>query len=173
MYFLEIHKIILETSLCDHGPWQRMAPGSPSITWINRVKRITSMTWKASSIELAAHAFDWGLNAKKIEGLFSELTIAAPYVERSCHTCEWLAALDAANASNATNCIDLGEGRVVNLPKNLQNKLTWLNRDAAAVVKGACLVGEAAESTLKGLPGTACCSGYPFNVLSTEEAFMV
>lgn len=113
------------------------------------------------------------INCNQFEGLLYEPAIAAEYANRCFHTCECLAIADTANITNATNPIDLGEGRVVILPENLQNAVTRLNPDGAALGHGACLAGEAAGWTFKRLAGTACCSGYFFNALSAQEAFMI
>ena len=59
---------------------------------------------------------------------------------------------------------------MVNLPENLQNAVTRLNPDGAALGHEACLAGEAAGWTFKSLAGTACCSGYSFNA---QEAYMI
>ena len=58
------------------------------------------------------------------------------------------------------------------LPESLQNKTTRLNPDGG-VQPEACLAGEAAGWTFKGLAGHACCSGYSFNAMSAQEAFMI
>lgn len=113
------------------------------------------------------------INCNKIESLFYEPVIAAEYAELCFQTCECLAIADTANVTNVTNPILLGEGRIVNLPENLQNAVTPLNPDGAALGHGACLSGEAAGWTFKDLAETACCSGYSFNALSAQEAFMI
>lgn len=112
------------------------------------------------------------INCNKVESLFYEPAIAAEYAERCFHTCQCLAIPETTNITNATNPIDLGEGRVVILPENLQNTVTRLNPDGA-VQPEACLAGEAAGWTFKGLASKTCCSGYSFNALSAQEAFMI
>ena len=113
------------------------------------------------------------INCNKMESLFYEPVIVAEYAELCFQTCECLAIADTANVTNATNRIDLGEGRMVKLPENLQNAVTRLIPDGAALGHEACLTGEAAGWTSKGLAETACCSGYSFNALSAQEAFMI
>lgn len=113
------------------------------------------------------------INCNMIEGVFYKPAIAAKYAERCFHTCSCLAITDTGNVTNATNPIDLGEGGMVNLPENLQNAVTRLNPDGAALGHGACLAGEAAGWTFKRLARTACCSGYSFNALSPQEVLMI
>ena len=113
------------------------------------------------------------LECNNVEGLFYEPAIAAEYAERCFHTCECLAIPETANATNATNPIDLGGGRVVILPETLQNTANRLNPDGAILGHGACLAGETAGWTFKRLAAKACCSGYSFNALSPQEAFMI
>ena len=113
------------------------------------------------------------VNCNKIDALFFQPAIAAEYAEHCFHTCECLAIADTANVTNATNMINLGDARVVNLPESLQNEVTRLNPDDAALEHGACLAGEAAAWTFKRLAEAACCTGYSFNALSAQEAFMI
>lgn len=113
------------------------------------------------------------INCNKIEGLFYEPAIAAKYAEFCFHICECLAMPDTTNVTNATNLIDLGEGRMVALPENLQNAVTRLNPDGAVLGHGACLAGEATGWTFKSLAETTCCLGYSFHALSAQEAFMI
>lgn len=113
------------------------------------------------------------ITCNNIEGLFYEPAIAAEHAELCLHTCECLAIADTTNVTNATNPIDLGDGRIVTLPENLRNAVTRLNLDGAILGHGACLAGEAAGWTFKRLAGAACCSGYSFNALSAQEAFMI
>ncbi len=91
--------------------------------------------------------------------------------EKHCfHTCQCLALLDTADVTNATSPIDLGEGRVVNLPEDLQRAATRLNPMGA---HEACLAGEATGWTFKRLAGKTCCSGYSFKALSAQEVFTI
>ena len=113
------------------------------------------------------------IKCNKVESLLSERATAAAYTERCSYTCECLATAETVNVTNATNPIDLGEGRMVVLPENLQNAAIRLNQGGAVLGHRACLAGEAAGWTFKTLAGTACCSGYSFNALSAQEAFMV
>lgn len=113
------------------------------------------------------------IECNNVEGLFYEPAIAAAYAERCFYTCECLAIPETTAVTNATNVIDLGEGRVVTLPERLQNAVTRLNPDGAILGHGACLGGEANGWTFKALAETACCSGYSFNALSAQEAYMI
>ena len=112
------------------------------------------------------------IDCNKVESHFFEPAMAAEYAELYFHTCECLAVPETENVTNATNQIDLGEGRVVILPESLQNQTTRLNPDGA-VQPETCLAGEVAGWTFKGLADHACCSGYSFNVMSAQEAFML
>lgn len=112
------------------------------------------------------------INCNEGESLFYEPVIAAKYAERRFHLCECLAMPETANVTNATNPIDLGEGREVFLPENLRNTATRLN-PGSAVQPEACLAGEAVGWTFKGLASKTCCSDYSFNALSAQEAFMI
>ena len=113
------------------------------------------------------------IECNKVEGLFYEPAIAAEYAEICFHTCQCLAIADTANITNTTNLIDLGGGTLVNLPENLQDAATRLNPDGAVFGHGTCLAGEAAGWTYKRLSRTACCSGFYFNALTAQEAFMI
>lgn len=112
------------------------------------------------------------INCNKVESLFYEPVIVAENVERCFHMCECLAMPETANVTNAIDPIDLGEGIEVFLPENLRNTATRLNLDVA-VQPEACLAGEAAGWTSKGLASKTCCSDYSFNALSAQEAFMI
>ena len=61
---------------------------------------------------------------------------------------------------------------MVKFPENLQNAVTRLIPDGAVLGHRACLTGEAAGWTSKGLAETACYC-YSFNALSAQEAFMI
>ena len=113
------------------------------------------------------------IECNDVQGLFYEPAIAAHYAGVCFHTCQCLAIPESANVTNATNPIELGEGSVVRIPINFQNAATRLNPDGAALGHGACLAGEAAGWTFKRLAGTTCCSGYSFNAMSPQEAFMI
>lgn len=114
-----------------------------------------------------------GIECNNVQGLFYEPAIAAVYAERCFHTCQCLAIAGTATVTSATNLVDLGEGRVVHLPENLLNAATRLNPDGAILRHGPCLAGKAAGWTSKRLAGKTCCSGYSFNALSPQEAFMI
>ena len=65
-----------------------------------------------------------GIECNHVEGIFYEPAIAAEYAGRCFHTCQCLAIPDTASVPNATNLVNLGEGKIVNLPVNLLNAAT-------------------------------------------------
>ena len=113
------------------------------------------------------------IECKDVDGLFYEPAIATEYDKRCSHTCLSLAMPGITNIKNATNPIDLGGGRAVNLPEYLQNAVTRLSPDGAVLGQGSCFDGEVAGWTFERLAGTACCSGCSFKALSAQEAFRI
>ena len=117
------------------------------------------------------------INCNQVQSLLYEPAIAAAYAEQCFHTCQCLAIPETANTTNttnaATNLVDIGDGTTVILPETLRNTVNRLNPDGAVLGHGACLAGEASGWTFERLAGTACCSGYSFNALSAQEAFMI
>ncbi len=82
-----------------------------------------------------------GIECNNVEGLFYEPILAVEYAEQYFHTCHCLAIpdTDTANVTNATNPIDLGEGRVVNLPEDLKEQplgsIQWVHTKLALRAK--------------------------------------
>ena len=113
------------------------------------------------------------IECNNVQGLFYEPAIAAKYAERCFHTCQCLAIPDTANITNTTNPMNLGEGTVVTIPEDLDNAANRLNPDGAGPGHEACLAGEAAGWTFERLAETTCCSGYSFNAMSAQDAFMI
>ena len=117
------------------------------------------------------------INCNQVQSLLYEPAIAAAYAEQCFHTCQRLVIPETANTSNTTNAaknlVDLGDGTTMILPEILRNKVDRLNPDGAVLGHGACLAGEASGWTFERLAGKACCSGYSFNALRAQEAFMI
>ena len=112
------------------------------------------------------------INCHNTGGLFYEPAIAAQYAEICFHTCECLAMPELPDIINNTR-IDLGGGNFVNLPGDIRNSVNRLNPSGAVLGSGACLAGEAAGWTFRQIAEKTCCSGYSFNSLSAQEAYMI
>ena len=148
-------------------PWNVViAQWYPSCTLISGVK------WSTLCDRAGCQCIGPSMENNKIEGLVYDPAMAAEYAAFCFHMCHYLTIADIANVANAMNPLNHEEGQVVNLPGIPQIAATGLNPDGAILGHGGCISGEAAGWLFKRLAATPCCSGFCFNALSGQEAFL-